>query len=128
MSFDSEVFANLASDWFGLHSNRLILLFDLDSFAFWLGGCVNGREGDVNINRGGKGIGCHGSLAKNKRQIGRDKIRMQGYNGLGIVASGHIEIGERKRVGNCFWIFEVYGGIGMHLNGAVLMIVVQYNR
>ena len=37
VSFYSEVFANLASDGFCLHSDRLILLFDLDSFAFWLG-------------------------------------------------------------------------------------------
>ena len=67
MSFDSEVFANLASDWLCLHSDRLILLFDLDSFAFWLGGSVNSGEGDVNGNGGRKGIGCHREVAKNKR-------------------------------------------------------------
>ena len=49
---------------------------------------------------------------------------MCGYNGLGKVASGCIEIGKGKRVGNCFWIFEVYGGIGLHLNGVVLVVVV----
>ena len=97
------------------------------SSAFWLSGSVNGREGDVNVNRGRKGIRCYRRLAKNKRQIGRDKIRMRGYNGLGKVASGHIEISERERVGNCFWIFEVYKGIGLHLKSVVLVVVVQYN-
>ena len=67
-------------------------------------------------------------MAKNKRQIRRDEIRMRGYNGLGKVASSRIEISKRERVRNCFWIFEVYEGIGMHLNSAVLMVVVQYNR
>ena len=50
--FDSEVFTNLAGDWFCFHSNRFILLFDLDSFAFWLGGSINSRKGGANINRG----------------------------------------------------------------------------
>ena len=60
MSFDSEVFANLASNWFCLHSDRLILLFDLDFFAFWLSSSIDSREGDVNINGSRKDIGCHG--------------------------------------------------------------------